>query len=81
MEIILSLIAVILCWLFVELFVLLYFLLNPDIKKNNYISLNKFKWIYRLSILILFLMVIFYMYYFQTEELKKTIKLCIGLIK
>jgi len=81
MEIILSSIAVILCWLFIEFFILFFFLFNPDSKNNNYLSLSKFKWIFRLSLLTLFLLIIFYMYYFQTEELKKTIILCIGLIK
>ena len=40
MEIILSSIAVILCWLFIE-FVILFFLLYPE-NKDTYLSVNKF---------------------------------------
>ncbi len=80
MEFILSSIALILGWLFIGFVIIFFFLLYAE-NKNTYLSVNKFKWISRLCILLLFLLVIFYMYYFQTEELKKTIKLCIGLIK
>ena len=80
MEYALSLIALILCWIFIELFMILNLIFNKRIIKSNYLSINKFKWIIRFTILILFLLIVIYMYFFQTEDLKKTISLCISLI-
>ena len=81
MEILFSLIALIICWVWIE--IIIFFSSILDKKKNikSYLSINKFRWILRLIILVLFFLIILYMYFFQTEELKKTIILCLGLIK
>ena len=79
MELALSFIAIILSWLWIEIFLLLF----VKIKKNNdnLLSFKKFRWLLRAVIIILFLLILIYMYVFETEELKKTISLCIGIIK
>ena len=79
MELILSFIAIILCWLWIEGFLLLF--VNKQKYNNNLLSLKKFRRLIRSIIIILFLLILTYMYFFETEELKKTISLCIGLIK
>jgi len=81
MATILSFIALFLSWIFIEVFIFLYFIFNEDNKKMKYVSINKFKWIIRILIFVFFVMIIFYMYSFHNEELKKTIRLCIGLIR
>lgn len=79
MELILSFIAIILCWLWIEGFLLLF--VNKQKYNNNLLSLKKFRRLIRSIIIILFLLILTYMYFFETEELKKTISLCIGFIK
>ena len=54
MEITISLIALILCWIWIESIVVLSTINNKKIKKNNNLSLNKFRWILRLIIILLF---------------------------
>ena len=81
MATILSFIALFLSWIFIEVFIFLYFIFNEDNKKMKYVSINKLKWIIRILIFVFFVMIIFYMYFFHNEELKKTIRLCIGLIR
>lgn len=80
MTIVIASFAVLFCWIWIELFISLSLTFN---KKNDskLLAPKKFRWILRIIILILFLLVIIYMYFFDNEELKKTISLCIGLIK
>jgi hypothetical protein len=80
MQYILSLIALILCWIFIEFFISLNFIFNVN-SEDIYFSIKKFKWMIRLFIIILFFLIMTFMYFFQTEELKKIIVLCMGLIK
>ena len=82
MEIIFSSFAVLFCWIWIEAFLFLSVKFNNgDIKKKNQLSLKNFKWIIRLTILILFSLIIFYMFLFENEEFQKTIKFCIGIIR
>ncbi len=80
MEITISLIALILCWIWIESIVVLSTIRNKKIKKNNNLSLNKFRWILRLIILLLFFLVIIYMFYFENEKLRNSISFCLNVI-
>ena len=80
MEITISIIALILCWIWIESIVVLSTINNKEIKKNNNLSLNKFRWILRLVIILLFLLVIVYMFYFENEKLRNSISFCLNVI-
>ena len=80
MEITISLIALILCWIWIESIVVLSTINNKKIKKYNNLSLNKFRWILRLVIILLFFLVIIYMFYFENEKLRNSISFCLNVI-
>ena len=80
MEITISLIALILCWIWIESIVILSTINNKKIKKNNNLSLNKFRWILRLITILLFFLVIIYMFYFENEKLRNSISFCLNVI-
>ena len=80
MEITISLIALILCWIWIESIVVLSTINNKKIRKNNKLSLNKFRWILRLIIILLFFLVIIYMFYFENEKLRNSISFCLNVI-
>ena len=80
MEITISLIALILCWIWIESIVVLSTINNKKIKKNNNLSLNKFRWILRLITILLFFLVIIYMFYFENEKLRNSISFCLNII-
>ena len=80
MEITISLIALILCWIWIESIVVLSTINNKKIKKNNNLSLNKFRWILRLITILLFFLVIIYMFYFENEQLRNSISFCLNVI-
>ena len=80
MEITISLIALILCWIWIESIVVLSTINNKKIKKNNNLSLNKFRWILRLVIILLFFLVIIYMFYFENEKLRNSISFCLNVL-
>ena len=80
MEITISLIALILCWIWIESIVVLSTINNKKIKKNNNLSLNKFRWILRIIIILLFFLVTIYMFYFENEKLRNSISFCLNVI-
>ena len=79
MEITISLIALILCWIWIESIVVLSTINNKKIRYNN-LSLNKFRWILRIIIILLFFLVIIYMFYFENEKLRNSISFCLNVI-
>ena len=81
MEFTISLIALLLSWLFIEIFISIFFLTSKKNLNFHIFSLKHFKIALRSLIIILFTLIIIYMYFFQTEELKKIVNLCIGFIK
>ena len=81
MPFILSLIAILFSWIFIEIFILSFILIYKEKKDKSYLTLKKFKLLIRTLIIILFALVVIYMYFFQTEELRTIIILCIGFIK
>ena len=81
MPFILSLIAILFSWIFIEIFILSFILIYKEKKDKSYLTLKKFKLLIRTLIIILFTLVVIYMYFFETEELRAAINLCIGLIK
>ena len=80
MTIIIASFAVIFCWIWIELFISLSLTFSKE-NNSKLLTPKKFKWILRIIIFILFILIIVYMYFFENDELKKTISLCIGLIK
>ena len=80
MEIAISLIALILCWLWIESIIILSTINNKKVENYNNLSLNKFRWILRSIIIILFLLVIIYMFYFENEKLRNSISFCLNII-
>ena len=80
MEITISLIALILCWIWIESIVVLSTINNKKIKNNNNLSLNKFRWILRILIILLFFLAIIYMFYFENEKLRNSISFCLNVI-
>ena len=80
MEITISLIALILCWIWIESIVVLSTINNKKIKKNNNLSLNKFRWILRIVIILLFFLVVIYMFYFENEKIRNSISFCLNMI-
>ena len=81
MAIIIATIALLLCWIWIE--ITLYFT-NKNARKKSAvkgISYKKFIWILRILIIILFFSIASYMYFFQNISLQKAIEYCLGIIK
>ena len=81
MAIIIAAIALLLCWLWIEITL---FLTNANSRKLNNtkkVSYEKFIWILRILIIILFFGVTSYMYFFENIRLQKAIEYCLGIIR
>ena len=81
MAIIIVTIALLLCWIWIE--ITLYFT-NEDARKKSVvkrISYKKFIWILRILIFVLFFGAIIYMYFFENIKFQKAIEYCLGIIK
>ena len=53
MEIFISLLAIILCWVWIECFLIFSYKVNIRYFDDSYLSLSKFKWIIRVTIITL----------------------------
>ena len=80
MEITISLIALILCWIWIESIVILSTINNKKVKRHKNLSLNKYRWNLRIIIILLFFLVIIYMFYFENEKLRNSISFCLNVI-
>ena len=81
MAIIIATIALLLCWIWIE--ITLYFT-NENARDKitvKRISYKKFIWILRILIITLFFGVTIYMYFFENIRLQKAIEYCLGIIK
>ena len=81
MAIIIATIALLLCWVWIE--ITLYFT-NKNASEESVvkgISYKKFIWILRILIITLFFGVISYMYFFDNIRLQKAIEYCLGIIR
>ena len=81
MAIIIVTIALLLCWIWIE--ITLYFT-NEDARKKSVvkrISYKKFIWILRILIIVLFFGAIIYMYFFENNKFQNAIQYCLGIIK
>ena len=81
MAIIIATIALLLCWVWIE--ITLYFT-NKNAKEKSTvkrISYKKFIWILRILIITLFFGVTSYMYFFENIRLQKAIEYCLGIIR
>ena len=81
MAIIIATIALLLCWIWIE--ITIYFT-NENARKNisvKSISYKKFIWILRTVIITLFFSVSSYMYFFQNIKFQEAIQYCLGIIK
>ena len=81
MAIIIAIIALLLCWIWIE--ITLYFISKNTKEKNTVkrISYKKFVLILRIIIIVLFFSIASYMYFFQNISLQKAIEYCLGIIK
>ena len=81
MAIIIATIALLLCWIWIE--ITLYFTNeNARVKITvKRISYKKFIWILRILIITLFFSVTSYMYFFENIRLQKAIEYCLGIIR
>ena len=81
MAIIIATIALLLCWIWIE--ITLYFT-NENFREKitvKRISYKKFIWILRILIITLFFSVTTYMYFFENIRLQKAIEYCLGIIR
>ena len=81
MAIIIAAIALLLCWIWIEITL---FFTNKNAKELsniNRISYKKFIWILRILIIVLFFGAIIYMYFFEKIKLQKAIEYCLGIIR
>ena len=81
MAIIIATIALVLCWVWIE--ITLYFTNKNARQKSSVkgISYKKFIWILRILIISLFFGVTIYMYFFENIRLQKAIEYCLGIIR
>ena len=81
MAIIIATIALLLCWIWIE--ITLYFTNENSREKITVkrISYKKFIWILRIFIFVLFFGLIIYMYFFENIRLQKAIEYCLGIIR
>jgi amino acid permease len=81
MAIIIATIALVLCWVWIE--ITLYFT-NKNASEESAvkgISYKKFTWVLRILIISLFFGVTIYMYFFENIRLQKAIEYCLGIIR
>jgi len=81
MAIIIATIALLLCWVWIE--ITLYFTNKNSREKSTVtgISYKKFIWLLRTIIVSLFVMTATYMYFFENIRLQKAIEYCLGIIR
>jgi hypothetical protein len=81
MAIIIATIALLLCWIWIE--ITLYFTNENSREKITIkrISYKKFIWILRILIITLFFSATTYMYFFENIRLQKAIEYCLGIIR
>ena len=81
MAIIIATIALLLCWVWIE--ITLYFTNKNSSEESAVkgISYKKFTWVLRILIISLFLGVTSYMYFFENIRLQKAIEYCLGIIR
>ena len=81
MAIIIAAIAILLCWIWIEITL---FLTNANSKESvntKRVSYTKFIRVLRIIIISLFAIVTFYMYFFENIRLQKAIEYCLGIIR
>jgi len=81
MAIIIAAIALVLCWIWIEITL---FFTNKNAKElsnKNRISYKKFIWILRILIIVLFFGTTIYMYFFENIKFQNAIQYCLGIIK
>ena len=81
MAIIIAAIALLLCWLWIEITL---FLINKNSRKlddTKKVSYAKFIWVLRSIIVLLFVITAIYMYFFENIRLQKAIEYCLGIIR
>ena len=81
MAIIIAAIAILLCWIWIEITL---FLTNANSKESvntKRVSYTKFIRVLRIIIISLFAIVTFCMYFFENIRLQKAIEYCLGIIR
>ncbi len=81
MAIIIAAIAILLCWIWIEITLFLTNANSKELVNTKRISYTKFIRVLRIIIISLFTIVTFYMYFFENISLQKAIEYCLGIIK
>ena len=81
MAIIFVTIAFLLCWLWLEISLFFFKKNASELDNIEGISYNKFVWILRVLVIVLFIGLVIYMNFFENIKLQEAIKYCLGIIK
>ena len=81
MAIIIAAIALLLCWIWIEITLFFTYKNAKELSNIKGISYKKFIWILRILIIVLFFCAIIYMYFFENIKFQKAIEYCLGIIK
>ena len=81
MAIIIASIALLLCWLWIEITLSLINANAREVDNIKKVSYAKFIWVLRSIIVLLFVIAIIYMYFFENIKFQKAIEYCLGIIR
>ena len=81
MAIIIAAIALLLCWIWIEITLFFTYKNAKELSNIKGISYKKFIWILRILIIVLFFGAIIYMYFFENNKFQNAIQYCLGIIK
>ena len=81
MAIIIASIALLLCWLWIEITLFLINANSREVDNIEKVSYAKFIWVLRSIIVLLFVITTIYMYFFENIRLQKAIEYCLGIIR
>ena len=81
MAIIIAAIALLLCWIWIEITLFFTKKNTKELSNINRITYKKFIWILRILIVVLFFGMTIYMYFFENIKFQNAIQYCLGIIK
>ena len=81
MAIIIAAIALLLCWLWIEITLFMINANSTELDNTKKVSYAKFIWALRSIIVLLFVIATIYMYFFENIRLQKAIEYCLGIIR
>ena len=81
MPIIIAAIALLFCWVWIEITLFFTYKNAKELSNIKGISYKKFIWILRILIIVLFFGAIIYMYFFENNKFQNAVQYCLGIIK